>query len=96
MVRKAVRSVTFALVAAMVGLLALPGLAQESTRDTFPAWNECREACDRQFERDMEWCRKDFKTFVECKKRAMEDYAKCLAPCPPEKPKPPVPPICPG
>lgn len=92
--REVVRAVASALAASLAGWIAVPGLAEERDRGMFPAWNECRQACDRQFERDMVWCKKDFRTFLECKQRAMKDYAECLAPCPPEPD--PKPPVCPG
>lgn len=56
-----------------------------------PMWNACREACDRQFERDWRRCERNFRTVKQCREDAKQDYAACLAPCPPEAPPP-----CPG
>lgn len=48
-----------------------------------PLWSACREACDKEYDEDIEQCKGKGMEAV-CRERAMNKYSKCLAKCPPE------------
>lgn len=74
-----------ALILTMIGFL--PAHAETA----FPAWSECREKCDKEWDNEVAKCRRGDPMYEVCKERAMDRYSKCLAKCPPEPPEPPCP-----
>lgn len=73
---------------AVVGPLVLVTFLLPAHAETsFPAWSECREKCDLEFQQNMRKCQGlRGAAFKMCESRQMEAYSRCLAKCPPEPP----------